>query len=160
MPSTLPERTKAKVSQPARIYGEPHSVFQLHPTLAKDCIALGHFELCRLLLMNDANFPWFILVPEREGVQEIFQLSQEDQTRLILESSHLARHLAKIYAAHKLNVAALGNLVPQLHIHHIVRYRGDPAWPQPVWGKMPPTPYDPAQLEGVRQRVAEILDAL
>ena len=135
-------------------------MFQLHPTLAKDCIALGRFELCRLLLMNDANFPWFILVPERKGGQEIFQLSQEDQRRLIQESSHLARHLAESYAAHKLNVAALGNLVPQLHIHHIVRYRTDPAWPQPVWGKVPASPYDPAQIDHIRETVAGILDGV
>ncbi len=135
-------------------------MFQLHPTLAKDCIALGRFELCRLLLMNDANFPWFILVPEREGVQEIFQLSQEDQGRLMLESSRLARHLAESYAADKLNVAALGNLVPQLHIHHIVRYRSDPAWPQPVWGKVPPHPYDPAEVDRIQENIAGILDGI
>ena len=132
-------------------------MFQLHPTLARDCITLGRFELCRLLLMNAANFPWFILVPEREGVQEVFQLSPPDQTRLIRESSHLARHLAESYAADKLNVAALGNLVPQLHVHHIVRYRTDPAWPQPVWGRVPPVPYGPAEIDRIRQTVAGIL---
>ena len=135
-------------------------MFQLHPTLARDCIALGRFELCRLLLMNDANFPWFIMVPEREGVQEIFQLSREDQTRLILESSRLAVHLAERYAADKLNVAALGNLVPQLHIHHIVRYRTDPAWPQPVWGKVPPSPYDPAEVDRIQGDIAGILSGV
>ena len=135
-------------------------MFHLHPTLAKDCITLGRFTLCRVLLMNDANYPWFILVPEREGVTEIHQLTEEDQTRLIQESSHLARRLAQAYRADKMNVAALGNLVPQLHIHHIVRYRGDPAWPQPVWGKVPPTAYQPAQLEDVRRRIGDILEEI
>ena len=135
-------------------------MFQLHPTLAEDCISLGRFTLCRLLLMNDASYPWFILVPEREGVEEIYQLSGQDQALLIQESSHLARRLAKIYSADKMNVAALGNLVPQLHIHHIVRYRSDRAWPQPVWGKAPPTPYQPAQLEDVRRAVRGIWDEM
>ena len=135
-------------------------MFQLHPTLARDCLTLGRFELCRLLLMNDANFPWFILVPEREDVQEIFQLSRNDQARLIQESSRLARHLAASYAADKLNVAALGNLVPQLHVHHIVRYRTDPAWPQPVWGKVPPTRYQAAEVDRIRERIAGILEGV
>ena len=135
-------------------------MFQLHPTLAEDCVPLGRFTLCRVLLMNDANYPWFILVPEREGVEEIYQLSEKDQALLIKESSHLAQRLAETYTADKMNVAALGNLVPQLHIHHIVRYRSDPAWPQPVWGKAPPTPYEPAQIEDIRQAVSGILEGI
>ncbi len=135
-------------------------MFQLHPTLAEDCIPLGRFTLCRVLLMNDANYPWFILVPEREGVEEIYQLSGKDQARLIQESSHLAQRLAETYTADKMNVAALGNLVPQLHIHHIVRYRSDPAWPQPVWGKAPPVRYQPVQVEDIRNAVAGILDGI
>lgn len=118
----------------------------LHPQLEKDCLHLGRFPLCHLLLMRDANYPWFILVPEREAVTEIHQLGEADQHQLIRESSALAAVLAQAFAADKLNIAALGNVVPQLHIHHIVRYRNDPAWPAPVWGKLPPRPYTEPEL--------------
>jgi len=125
-------------------------VFELHPVLEKDTIALGSFTLCRLLLMNDANYPWFVLVPQRDDVTEIYQLDEQDQQRLLQESSLLAAALAQGFAADKLNIAALGNVVSQLHIHHIVRYRNDPVWPAPVWGRLPATPYtDDAVLEVV-----------
>jgi diadenosine tetraphosphate (Ap4A) HIT family hydrolase len=117
-------------------------VVELHPRLAADTVELGRFELCRLLLMKDANYPWFILLPERAGVTEIHQLSEEDQFRLMRESSLLAKALVERFRPDKLNIAALGNVVPQLHIHHIVRRRDDPAWPAPVWGRVPAAPYD------------------
>ena len=102
-------------------------MFELHPRLAQDTLLIGDFPLSRLLLMNDANYPWFILVPRRAGIREIFQLDDADQIQLLKESSQLARVLFRIYEVDKLNVAALGNMVPQLHIHHIVRYSTDPA---------------------------------
>ena len=120
--------------------------FQLHPVLERDCIALGRFQLCRLLLMNDRQFPWFILVPEQDAVSEIYQLNTADRQRLIEESSRLAETLARIYRADKMNVAMIGNLVPQLHLHHVVRYRDDIAWPLPVWGKFPAVPYTEQQI--------------
>ncbi len=120
---------------------------QLHPQLAKDCVELGRFDLCRLLLMNDSLYPWFILVPDREGISEIFQLAETDQRLLMRESLQLARTIHAAFQADKLNIAALGNVVPQLHIHHIVRYRNDPAWPAPVWGKLPARPYTPDDLQ-------------
>ena len=107
---------------------------ELHPQLARDCRLIGRFPLCRLLLMLDANYPWFILVPDREGITEIHQLDSDDQQRLLHESSSLAGVLEEVFQADKLNIAALGNVVPQLHVHHIVRYENDPAWPAPVWG--------------------------
>jgi len=128
-------------------------MFEVHPKLAQDCIAIGRFRLCRLLLMNDANYPWFILVPEREGVTEIYQLSQEDQQQLLRESSLLAERLSKDFRADKMNIAALGNVVPQLHIHHIVRYRSDPAWPAPVWGKTAAKPYKEEQFEALKRKL-------
>jgi len=109
--------------------------FTLHPTLKKDCIDIGSFKLCRVLLMNDSQFPWLILVPERNNITEIYQLSTTDQQQLIRESSYLAESLATLYHADKINIAALGNMVPQLHIHHVVRYKTDIAWPAPIWGK-------------------------
>lgn len=91
--------------------------------------------------MKDSNYPWFILVPDREDITEIHQLSKTDQQQLISESSTLSRIIDKQFNADKINIAALGNLVPQLHIHHIVRYKTDAAWPAPVWGKLPVKAY-------------------
>jgi len=120
--------------------------FQLHPRLQQDCILVGRFQLCRLLMMNDSRFPWFILVPERIDVSEIYQLDQSSRQMLTEESSYLAEKLAELYRADKMNIAAIGNLVPQLHIHHIVRYRTDNAWPAPVWGKSAAVPYGEQQI--------------
>jgi diadenosine tetraphosphate (Ap4A) HIT family hydrolase len=120
------------------------NAFELHPTLAADCHALGDWPLCRLMLMNDANYPWFILVPRRANVREIYELTDPDRAQLWEESAQLSRAAMRAFAGHKLNVAALGNVVPQLHVHHIVRQRGDAAWPSPVWGVMPIRPYTAA----------------
>ena len=97
--------------------------------------------------MRDANYPWFILMPDREGVSEIYQLSEVDQQQLLKESSCLAEFLMQIFNGDKLNVAAIGNIVPQLHLHHVVRYYSDPAWPSPVWGKLPARAYTDTELE-------------
>jgi diadenosine tetraphosphate (Ap4A) HIT family hydrolase len=128
-------------------------MFTLHPQLQQDCIELGRFDLCRLLLLNDARYPWCLLVPEREDMREIYELAPEDQILLQQESVRLGRYMAAEFSAHKLNVAALGNLVPQLHIHHIVRYRHDPAWPRPVWGLGEAVPYDEAGLRTMQARL-------
>jgi len=135
--------------------------FQLHPRLEQDCVPVGRFRLCRLLMMNDSRFPWFILVPELTGVSEIYQLDQPDRQRLTEESSYLAEKLAALYRADKMNIAAIGNLVPQLHIHHVVRYRGDNVWPAPVWGKLAAVPYTEQQvienLARVKERLGDYL---
>ncbi|WP_374090825.1 HIT domain-containing protein [Methylomicrobium lacus] len=127
--------------------------FALHPRLAEDCITLGRFGLCRLLLMNDSHYPWFILVPEKPDLTEIYQLSTDERIRLTEESSLLAETLADLYRADKMNIAAIGNLVPQLHIHHIVRYRNDPAWPAPVWGKFDRMPYTEEKIAVIRGQI-------
>jgi diadenosine tetraphosphate (Ap4A) HIT family hydrolase len=132
-------------------------MFELHPQLQLDCLEIGRCGLCRLLLMNESRYPWFILVPEREGVTEIYQLSDADQSLLLKESSALARGLAEAFAGDKLNIAAIGNLVPQLHVHHVVRFRNDPAWPAPVWGKFTPLPYGEAGLAAVVARLQACL---
>lgn len=131
--------------------------FEIHSQLQKDCIAFGRFELCHLLLMNDSNFPWFILVPERRGISEIYQLAEADQVQLLRESSCLARELAASFKADKMNVAALGNIVPQLHVHHIVRYTFDLAWPGPVWDRVEPVPYTDPELGRMVGRVSAML---
>ncbi|MDP3876110.1 MAG: HIT domain-containing protein [Methylobacter sp.] len=132
-------------------------IFQLNPRLEQDCIAIGRFDLCRLLMMNDSQYPWFVLVPERADVQEIYQLNKAERELLTEESSYLAEHLAALYNADKMNIAAIGNLVPQLHIHHIVRYRDDIAWPAPVWGKFATKPYTDQQIA---EHVARVKDRL
>lgn len=111
--------------------------FSLHPQLAKDCIAVGQLPLSQLLMMNDAQYPWFILVPRRAAIREIHELAPPDQQQLLAESSALGAALMNAFAGEKLNLAALGNMVPQLHLHHIVRHSSDPAWPRPVWGAVP-----------------------
>ncbi|WP_210395456.1 HIT domain-containing protein [Motiliproteus sediminis] len=127
--------------------------FELHPQLAADTVKLGEFPLSDLLLMNDANYPWFILVPRRVSVTEIFHLSAEDQGQLLKESSYLAENLRDAFNALKMNIAALGNVVPQLHLHHVVRYSDDPTWPAPVWGAVTPQPYTDVEIETIRQRI-------
>lgn len=132
-------------------------MFELHPQLRRDCLDLGRFCLCRLLLMNESRYPWLVLVPERVGISEIYQLPEAEQWQLLRESSRLARGLAEAFDADKLNIAAIGNMVPQLHVHHIVRFRDDPAWPGTVWGKFDPLPYDEAGLNEVMVRLRQAL---
>lgn len=128
-------------------------MFTLDQRLQQDTVTLGHFSLSLLLLMNDSTYPWFILVPQREGIREIHELPPAEQQQLLKESSHLAETLATLFCPDKLNIAALGNLVPQLHLHHVVRFRNDPAWPAPVWGKTPAVHYRPEQVEALCSRL-------
>jgi len=121
--------------------------FELHPQLAADCTVVGDLPLCRLLLMDDANFPWCILVPRRPGVREIHELAEPDQAALLQEVTRLSVAMQSLFAADKMNVAALGNVVPQLHVHVIARRVGDAAWPRPVWGAVPRRPYSEAERE-------------
>jgi len=130
---------------------------ELHPQLAQDCLKLGRFPLCRLLLLRDANYPWFILVPDREEIREIHQLSEQDQQMLLRESMTLSRALEQAFAPDKLNIAALGNMVSQLHIHHIARYTTDPAWPAPVWGHLPSKAYLDDELVAVVEALKSAL---
>jgi len=118
---------------------------------------MGRFELCRLLLMNDSQYPWLILVPEVPAVQEVYQLDKSQRIILSEESCYLSEQLARLYRADKMNVAVIGNIVPQLHVHHIVRYRHDKAWPAPVWGHAPAIPYSPVQLQ---ETTAVLVDGL
>lgn len=109
------------------------------------------------MLMNDSTFPWFILVPERTGIGEIYQLDEDDQSQFIRESCHLAEQLYAAFSADKINIAALGNLVSQLHVHHVVRYRGDPAWPAPIWGRFAAKPYTLEEFAERKARLAAVL---
>ena len=108
--------------------------FELDPRLAADTFLVGDTPLSQLLLMNDARYPWLILVPRRSDVTEPFELSETDQAQLWQESMRLGEAMKAHFAADKLNIAALGNQVAQLHVHHIARFHSDDAWPGPVWG--------------------------
>lgn len=115
--------------------------FHLHPRLRQDCLPVGRFPLSLLLLMDDSRFPWCVLVPRRAGIGEAFQLDWPDQVQLARESAFLSSCMSRLYRADKMNVAAIGNMVPQLHIHHVARFRQDAAWPSTVWGAGERVPY-------------------
>nr|WP_314528862.1 HIT domain-containing protein [uncultured Pseudomonas sp.] len=132
-------------------------MFALDSRLQQDTLPIGDFPLCRLLLSNDSNYPWFILVPRREDISEIFQLDVADQQQLWQETGALAEMLKDSFDADKLNVAALGNVVSQLHMHVIVRKREDAAWPAPVWGKHAARPYTAEQVAAIRERLQLVI---
>jgi len=123
------------------------SHWSLHPRLAADATPVGDLPLSRVLAVDDANFPWLLLVPRRAGASEIIDLGELDQAQLTTEVARVASALKRITSCDKLNVAAIGNLVPQLHIHVVARRRDDAAWPRPVWGAVPPRPYAVGELE-------------
>jgi len=133
-------------------------VFEMDSRLRQDSLVLGEFALCRLLLSKDANYPWFILVPKREKVSELFDMSPQDQAQLWKETTYLAEALKREFAADKMNVATLGNVVSQMHMHVIVRRNGDAAWPAPVWGKVPAVEYGPGEVDAIRQRLRALLN--
>ncbi len=108
--------------------------------------------------MNDANYPWFILVPDRENITELHQLSEQDQQQLTRESSNFSRTLTHVFKPDKLNIAALGNVVPQLHVHHIVRYKADPAWPAPVWDAVPAIGYEDTQINVIISKLKSAMN--
>ncbi len=115
--------------------------FKLNPTLEADSYVLGTFPLSLLLLINDSQYPWFTLVPQRSNISEIYELSETEQTQLWLESRQLSIAVMQVHKGDKLNVAAIGNMVNQLHLHHVVRFKTDKCWPKPIWGQLPMKPY-------------------
>ena len=131
--------------------------FVLDPQLAKDCHSLGKMKLCRLLLMNDRQYPWLIMVPERDGVKEIYELNRDDQISFLIESNLVSKAMDSLFQPDKLNIAAIGNVVSQLHIHHVARYKNDVSWPKPVWGQKPAVPYSPKELEELSTKIKESL---
>ncbi|MCG7548969.1 HIT domain-containing protein [Pseudoalteromonas sp. Of7M-16] len=128
--------------------------FELAPELQRDCIELASWPLCKVLLMNDSQYPWFILVPQVEGAREIIDLTETQQSQFWQESKQLSELLMAVFTPDKLNVAALGNMVPQLHVHHIARYTHDVAWPKPVWGLHPAQPYSDSQLLALKKALS------
>jgi diadenosine tetraphosphate (Ap4A) HIT family hydrolase len=123
------------------------AAWSLHPQLAADTHGVGDLPLSRVLIIKDANYPWVILVPRQPGVTEILDLAPAEQAQLIGEITRTGAALKEITACDKLNIAALGNVVPQLHVHVIARSKSDPAWPHPVWGRLKPQGYDNRTLD-------------
>ena len=131
--------------------------WHLHPQLAEDTHPVASWPLCELRLMDDANHPWLILVPRVPEAVEIVDLAPEQQLQLMREIDKASRLLQAAFKPHKINVAALGNLVPQLHVHVIARYREDIAWPRPVWGMAAAQAYAP---EALVERIGRLREAL
>ena len=125
----------------------PDSAWSLHPQLEKDTIDIGDLPLSRVLVIRDANYPWLLLVPRRSGAVEIIDLDEVEQAQLMTEVSRAARALKDVTKCDKLNIAALGNMVPQLHVHVIARRKQDAAWPRPVWGVAPALPHDAGEVQ-------------
>ncbi len=123
------------------------SEWRLDAQIARDTAAVGDLTLCSVRAMDDATYPWLVLVPRQAGVTEIIDLNAPDRAQLMIEISAVATALKTVTGCDKLNVGAIGNLVPQLHIHIVARRRGDPAWPKPVWGLAPPVAYEPQILD-------------
>ena len=133
------------------------SQWELHPQLAADTVPVGDLALSRLLVNRDANYPWLVLVPRRAGMTEIVDLEPADRRQLFDEITLVGRVLRAVTACDKLNIAAIGNVVSQLHVHIVARRRTDASWPRPVWGAVPARAYDPAELahflDTIRHRI-------
>jgi len=129
------------------------TTFSLHPQLATDGIELADFPLCKLLLCNDSAYPWFILVPKVADISEIYQLDWQQQQQLLNESSLLSELLMQVFTGDKMNVAALGNVVEQLHVHHVVRFKSDDQWPKPIWGQQALTAYTDEAIAALKDKL-------
>ncbi|TLU66882.1 HIT domain-containing protein [Thalassotalea litorea] len=134
--------------------------FTLHPDLQRDCVVVASLPLCELLLCNDRQYPWFIMVPRREGVSDLHQLDWQDLQQFMNESSMVSELLMQEFNGDKMNVAALGNVTPQLHVHHIVRFKTDPVWPKPIWGQLPLKPYSADEIAKIKRSLSAKLTAI
>jgi diadenosine tetraphosphate (Ap4A) HIT family hydrolase len=135
------------------------SDFALDPRLSADTLPVGDLALSSVLLMNDARFPWLILVPRRENVSELTDLMPEDAAALMDEIRIATKVMLSLSKPDKVNVGALGNVVAQLHVHVVGRYRSDPAWPGPVWGSGPAKPYPDHAAAALVERAAGLFAA-
>ncbi|KPQ20476.1 MULTISPECIES: HIT family protein [unclassified Halomonas] len=136
------------------------TTFVLDERLANDTQLLADLPLCRALLMLDARYPWVILVPRREALSEIFELTADEQQQLWKEASQLGEAMKTAFNGDKLNIATLGNVVSQLHVHVVVRRQDDDVWPAPVWGNGAAEPYSPSHQRAVQAHLLELLEAL
>lgn len=132
-------------------------MFKLDARLAADTLWVGDLTLCQVLLMNDSQFPWLILVPQISDATEIFELTETQQQQLLSESSVVSKVLKAHTQCDKINVGALGNVVSQLHVHHVARFTHDIAWPKPVWGAQPAKAYTPSQADALISTYRQLL---
>jgi diadenosine tetraphosphate (Ap4A) HIT family hydrolase len=132
--------------------------FRLDPRLAADTFPVGDLALCRVLLMNDSRFPWLILVPGKADLREIFDLARRERAVLIEEAALAGERLKVLSGAEKINIGALGNMVPQLHVHVVARLVGDAAWPGPVWGAGKASPYAPEAAAVLSENLRRALE--
>lgn len=132
-------------------------MFQLDKKLEQDCLFVADLKISKLLLMNDANFPWLILVPKKANLVEISDLDFADQVEVLQEINLLTKILKEIFFAEKINIAALGNVVRQLHIHVIARFENDAVFPKPVWGNFTAKPYEKKQAEEIINKIKRFL---
>lgn len=132
-------------------------MFKLHPILDHDTVEITRLKLCRVLLLRDKTYPWVVLVPERDGLRDLDDLSAEDRVQTALEIDQVSKAMKTAFAPYKMNVAALGNVVEQLHIHVIARFQEDLAWPAPVWGAHPAQDYDDTECAATVARLAALL---
>jgi len=135
----------------------PEIAWTLNPRIAADTFPVGDLPLCRVLLAKDANYPWLMLVPRRAGIFELMDYSPEDRRALSTEVDAAARALKAVTGCDKINIAAFGNVVPDVHVHVIGRRHSDPAWPKPVWGVVPAIDYEPAARERLVKAVQDAL---
>jgi len=135
----------------------PDPAWSLNSQLEGDTIDIGDLPLCRVLVIKDAHYPWLLLVPRRPDIVEIIDLGEVEQAQLMTEISRVSRALKDVTKCEKLNIAALGNVVPQLHVHVIAHRSSDVAWPRPVWGAAPPLAHDPEEIQhfirGLRRKI-------
>jgi diadenosine tetraphosphate (Ap4A) HIT family hydrolase len=127
--------------------------WQLHPDIVRDTVEVARLALCRVGLLNDSTYPWLVLSPMLPGLRDLHDVPAAHHGALMAEITRASRALQQLYAPDKINVAALGNVVPQLHVHVIARFRGDPAWPKPVWGQVPARSYEKAALDELLDRL-------
>jgi diadenosine tetraphosphate (Ap4A) HIT family hydrolase len=139
---------------------EPSPAWSLHPWLEHDSCPVGNLPLSRVLVVKDANYPWLLLVPRHAGATEITDLDQRQRTRLMAEIARASEALRSVAPCDKLNVAAIGNIVPQLHVHIVARRASDPAWPGPVWGAVPARLYAAGEIEAFADAVGRALGIL
>ncbi len=131
--------------------------FELHPQLAFDTSVIGHFPLCIALLHKDNSVPWVILVPKKADLKELHHLPMQEQQQFLLESQAVSQALEATFAPDKLNLGALGNMVPQLHIHHIARFKNDIAWPGPLWGNTAGSFREPSVQQALVEQIQQAL---
>jgi diadenosine tetraphosphate (Ap4A) HIT family hydrolase len=131
--------------------------FKLNQTLEKDSLMVCDLSLSQVRLINDSQYPWFILVPRKSGLREIIDLTEDEQALMWKESALLSRCIKTYFAPDKLNLGMLGNMVSQLHVHHIARFKNDVAWPGPVWGKHKMKAYTPEQHDVLINKIKTML---